>query len=191
MKKQFKLIAMLFISGTLALSSCGDDEEGKKEPTPTTTSEPTIYEKVGGTEMVEDPSNPSQMIEKGRLSLRSVVDSTIFVIAGDTALQPYFEVLLSEVGSSDFSGFTTLSKDLTDFFSKATGSTTIEYSGLSMVAAHDPAINNRMALKADDAAFDAFIADLVVGAQKNNVPAEIIGEIGALVETLRGDVVQK
>ncbi len=191
MKKQFKLIAMLLMSGALLLSSCGDDEDKKKEKDDTTMSEPTIYEKVGGDEMVEDPSNGGMMIEAGRLALRSVVDSTIFVIGGDDELKPYFAVLLAELDGSDYSGFTALSKDLTDFFSEATGSKNITYGGLDMVEAHDPSKNNRMTGMADDAAFDAFIADLVVGAKKNNVPDAIIGEIGALVETLRAPVVQK
>ncbi len=197
MKKQFKLMAMLFISGALALSSCGDDEDKKEEAddmmmdTTTTMTEPTLYEKVGGEEMVADPSNEGMMIEAGRLALRSVVDSTIFVIAGDDELKPYFAVLLAEVTAGDLSGFTALSKDLTDFFAVATGSKNFTYGGLDMVEAHDPSKNNRMTGMADDAAFDAFIADLVVGAKKNNVPDAIIGEIGALVETLRAPVVQK
>ena len=33
--------------------------------------------------MVADPNNPGQMIEQGRLSYRSVVDSTITLIVSD------------------------------------------------------------------------------------------------------------
>src|SRR5690606_6533499 len=112
---------------------------------------PTLYEKVGGTEMVNDPANAGMMIEKGRLSLRAVVDSSIFVIAGDPELQPYFPVLLGEVGNGDLSGFAALSKNLTDFFCVATGAKNFTYNGMNMVDAYDPAKNSRMAMKSDDA----------------------------------------
>ena len=171
------------------MSSCKDedDDDDMQNPDP----QPTLYEKVGGTEMVNDPANQGMMIEKGRLSFRAVVDSTIFVIAGDTALQPYFTTLLGEVQNGNLSGFAALSASLTDFFSEAAGSENFTYTGMNMVDAHDPSKNSRMELKADDAAFDAFVADVVVGAQQNNVPDDIIQEVGALLETLRGDVVQR
>ncbi|MGK4566358.1 hypothetical protein [Flavobacterium sp. 3HN19-14] len=44
---------------------------------------PTLYEKLGGETMVSDPRNPGQMIEHGRLSYRSVVDTTITLIVAD------------------------------------------------------------------------------------------------------------
>ena len=171
------------------MSACDKDDDDMKDKTPDP--KPTLYEKVGGTEMVNDPANAGMMIEKGRLSLRAVVDSSIFVIAGDPELQPYFPVLLGEVGNGDLSGFAALSKNLTDFFCVATGAKNFTYNGMNMVDAYDPAKNSRMAMKSDDAAFDAFIADVVVGAQQNNVPNEIIAEVGELIETLRDDVVQK
>lgn len=187
MKKQFKLILPALLAVAVGFASCSDD----KDETPTPTPEPTLYQKVGGSEKTADPNDNSKMIEKGRLALRSVVDSTIFVIAGDTLLSPYFEVLLGEVGSGDLSGFTALSNSLTNFFAAASGSENITYSGLNMVDAHDPAKHSRMAMKADGPAFDQFINDVVKGAQQNSVPNEIIGEVGALIETLRGDVVQR
>ncbi len=171
---------------TLTMTACDSDDENAD----TTPPAPTLYEKLGGAEMVADPNNPGAMIEAGRLGLRSVVDSTIFVIAGDDRLIPYFEVLLTEVGAGDLTGFAALSEDLTDFFSVATGATSYTYDGLDMVSAHDPSINPRMALPADDEAFDAFIDDVVAGAMQNGVPIELITEVGALIETLREAVVQ-
>lgn len=152
---------------------------------------PTLYDSLGGTTLVADPANAGTTIEKGRLGIRSVIDSTIFVIAGDSLLSPYFTVLLTEVGSGNFTGFTALSKNLTDFVAVATGAKDYTYSGKSMTAAHDPATNPRMAEKADNAAFDEFIVDLVKGAKKNNLPDNLIGSVGALVETLRSSVVQR
>lgn len=155
-----------------------------------------LYKRLGGNVMVDDPNNPGQQIEQGYLSLRSVVDSTIFVIAGDDRLnQEYFAVLLSEVGTGDLSGFAALSLSLTNFFATATGADNpaTAYTGLDMVAAHDPAVNARMGAKADNNAYDAFVEDVVIGAGKNGVAAnsQIVADLGALLETLRGDIVQR
>lgn len=187
MKKSVHLFTAILLVSSIAFTSCKEDE---KTVTPTT---PTLYEKLGGTTMVADPANPSQMIEKGRLGLRSVVDSTIFIIAGDNQLNPYFEVLLSEVGSGNLTGFTALSKNLTDFFCVATGAKNFTYNGIaSMAAAHDPAQNNRMAMKADNASYDRFIADVVAGAAQNGVTDQaIVSELGTILESLRSTIVQR
>lgn len=181
-----KKISLIAVAALLAigsfLTSCDKDEN------PPVT--PTLYDSLGGTEMVTDPANTSVKIEKGRLGIRSVVDSTIFVIAADPDLNPFFNVLLAEVTSGDLSGFQQLSKNLTDFFCVATGAKNFSYTGLSMVDAHDPAKNGRMNGKADDADFNKFIVDLVAGAQKNGLPDYLIARVGAIVETLRGQVVQ-
>lgn len=120
-----------------------------------------------------------------------MVDSSIFVIAADPELSPFFATLLSEVGNGNVSNLSILSKNLTDFFSVATGAENYSYSGLNMKDAHDPAGNPRMAMKADNDDFDQFIADVVTGATQNGVPDELIQEVGALIETLRADVVQQ
>ena len=159
----------------------------KTDDTPTM----TLYDSLGGTTMVADPSNSGQMIEKGRLGIRSVVDSTIFVIAADTALNKFFPVLLAEVTSNNLSGFNALSKNLTDFFCVATGAKNFTYGGKSMVAAHDPAQNSRMNGKSSAADFDRFVADLVVGAKKVGLSDQLIGRVGAVVNTTKTDVVQK
>ncbi len=174
---------------TIGALSCKKDKE-----TTTPTPEPvtmTLYDSLGGTQMVADPANPSQMIEKGRLGIRSVVDSTIFVIAGDPAINGYFTVLLAEVTSGNTSGFQKLEKSLTDFFCVATGAKNFTYTGLNMKDAHDPAKNPRMDGKADNAAFDAFVNDLVIGAKQNKLPDYLIARVGAVVNTTRADVVQR
>lgn len=190
MKKIFQAALFLSILGGSAFisSSCNNDDDDNPVVIPTPT--PTLYQKLGGTMMVADPANPGMQIEKGRLGLRSVVDSTIFVIAGDPELNGFFTVLLTEVGAGNTTGFAALSKNLTDFFAVGSGATNFTYTGKSMVAAHNPASNSRMGGLADNGDMDKFIADVVVGAQKNNVPNNLIGEVGALLETLREDVVQ-
>lgn len=62
---------------------------------------------------------------------------------------------------------------------------------MDMVSAHDPAQNPRMEQKSTDAAYDAFIAAVAEGAMQNSVPEDLIGEVGALLETLRADIVQQ
>jgi hypothetical protein len=183
-----KKVALLFILGTCIsgafLSSCKKDDN-----TPTTTK--TLYDSLGGTTMVSDPANSGVMIEQGRLGIRSVVDSTIFVIAADTAINGQFSALLAEVTAGNTSGFMALSKNLTDFFCVGTGAKNFNYGGKSMTAAHDPAQNSRMNGKADNGDFDAFVVDLVKGAKKVGLSDQLIGQVGAVVESLRTQVVQK
>ena len=154
----------------------------------------TVYERLGGSTMVADSNNNGAMIEQGKLVIRSIVDSTIFIIAADDRLNTeYFSVLLGEVGNGDLSGFAALSTSLTNFFSAGTGSTNITYTGASMANAHNPALNPRMGNTADNAAMDAFIEDVVAGAAKNGVPSTDlrVSQIGAVLESLRSDVVQR
>mgnify|MGYP003636174083 FL=1 len=190
MKKSMFRIGMSLCVVALLATSCKDDDTTEE-----TTA--TLYSKLGGTEMVSDPANAGQMIEAGTLGLRSVVDSTILVIAGDSELNPYFETLLGELGEGNTTGLGALSQSLTAFFVFATGKEGASYSGLDMATAHDPSKNTRMGasegdkMKVNNADFDAFVGAVVVGAQQNNVPLELIQEVGALLETTRADVVQR
>jgi hypothetical protein len=168
-----------------AIESCSKKSSNNPKPI-----KATLYDSLGGTTMIADPANPGKMIEKGSLGIRSVVDSTIFVIAADTRINGHFTILLSEVGKGNLTGFTTLSSNLTTFVAVATGAKDYFYTGLSMTAAHSPATNARMNGKATSADFDAFVDDLVKGAQKNSLPANLINSVGAIVQTLRSQVVQ-
>ena len=180
----FRMLGLLLTMTIFLLGACKEDDDDM-------IMEETLYDKLGGTTMVDDPANPGTMIETGRLGLRSVVDSTIFVIAADPNLSPFFATLLSEVGNGNTSNLVLLSKDLTDFFCVATGAENFSYGGMDMVAAHDPAQNPRMAMKANNTDYDNFVGAVVTGAQQNNVPTDLINKVGALLETLRSDVVQR
>lgn len=184
--KKLTLITVFFalFAGMTMTQSC-------KKSTTTTTPAATLYDTLGGTKLVADPNNTGSMIEQGRLGIRSVVDSTIFVIAGDTAINGHFTVLLSEVTAGNLSGFQALSKNLTDFFCVATGAKDYSYGGKSMTDAHNPATNTRMNGKADNSDFTAFVNDLVKGAQKNGLTTAQINSVGALVGTLKTQVVQQ
>lgn len=180
----FRLLGLLLTMTIFMLGACKEDDDDMMM-------EDTLYDKLGGTEMVDDPANPGTMIEQGRLGLRSVVDSTIFVIAADPELSPFFTSLLTEIGNGNTSNLALLSQNLTDFFCVASGAENFSYNGLDMVAAHDPAQNPRMEMKANNDDYDNFVAAVVTGAQQNNVPGDLITEVGELLETLRSDIVQE
>ena len=189
MKKRILLVAAAaatFASVTFTACSTKDDNNGGS------TTAPTLYEQVGGTAMVSDPNNGGKMIEKGRFTLRAVVDTAILVIAGDPEMTPFFKVLLAEVGAGNTTGFSALSKNLTDFLAVATGSKNTTYTGKSMKASHDPATNNRMGALADNGDFDAFLGDVGKSLNKNGVASntKLYADLVALLQTLRGDVVQ-
>jgi hypothetical protein len=182
-KVMLVVMASVIVISIWGTSACNNDDAPPA-------AKPTLYDSLGGTALVTDPANPSMQIEQGRLGIRSVVDSTIFLIAADTLINGYFTVLLTEIGMGNTSGFEELSKNLTDFFCVATGATHFNYAGLSMTDAHNPATNPRIPGKVNDASFDQFIVDLVAGAHKNGLPDNLINSIGALVETLRSQIVQ-
>lgn len=180
------LFALAVVSSVLVIESCSNKSNTVKPVV-----KATLYDSLGGTTMVADPAHSGTMIEKGRLGIRSVIDSTIFVIAGDSRINGHFTVLLSEVTAGNLSGFTELSDNLTTFVAVGTGAKNYTYSGLNMVAAHDPAQNPRMNGKATSADFDAFVDDVVKGANKNGVPANLIGSLGKIIVSLKAQVVQK
>ncbi|MDR6966809.1 hypothetical protein J2X31_000807 [Flavobacterium arsenatis] len=196
MKKisRIALCAMTIGAGAFMVS-CGDDDVTAPPV------EPTLYQKLGGTARVADPNNPGQMIEQGRLSYRSVVDSTIVLIVSDIVagvngnLGAHFAPIAGEVFGPDqnTTNVAILSKNLTDFFSANTGGgATNTYSGLGMVAAHDPAQNPRMGAKATDANYDKFIGYVGAAAGLNGVtdPA-LIGDVVEVLESLRDPIVQQ
>jgi hypothetical protein len=184
------LIGAGFVMISLFQISCKKDED-KTNPTP------TLYERVGGTTMVADPKNSGTMIEKGRLTLRSVVDSSILVIASDPAMTKYFPVLFAELGAGNTSGFTALSENFTDFMCAATAAknTAFAYNGKSMKDAHDPAKNSRMTGKVTAADFDKFVGDIGTGLAQNGVTttnnAQLVADLVALLNTTKTDIVQQ
>jgi hypothetical protein len=207
MKKNLLFFTLSFASMAMVYTSCKKDDTtttGTTTSTTTSTSStsttgttPTLYTRVGGTTMVNDPSNPGQMIEKGRLTLRAVVDSSIFVIAADTQLAKYFPTLFAELGMGNTTGLAALSENFTDFMCYATGSTNTSYAytGKNMVDAHNPATNSRMGLKADAADFDKFVGDIGAGLAQNGVTAQnnaqLVNDLVALLYTTKSAIVQR
>lgn len=194
MKTFSKITLALLFAGTASFFvACSDDDD-----TAPVTPNPTLYQKLGGTTMVADPNNPGQMIEKGRLSYRSVVDSTITLIVADIVagadgnFGAHFAPLVAEVSGGNTTNVAVLSDNLTDFFSANTGGgATNTYNGLDMVTAHNPAMNPRMGANSTNADYDKFIGHVGAAAGLNGVtdPA-IISEVVAVLESLRTQVVQ-
>jgi len=194
MKKISKITLSVLFVATATLTSCNNDDDSPMVKA-------SIYDRLGGTTMVADPDNSGQMIEQGRLSFRKVVNSTIGLIVADVQsnaagnLQAHFAPLLAETGSTQATNIAKLSDNLTDFFSFNTGGTNAvnTYSGLNMVAAHDPAINSRMGTKASNADFTKFEGYVGAAANANGVASntELYTDIVAVLESLRIPIVQK
>ena len=187
-------LGVLFVASA-TLVSCSNDDD----PAPMTKA--SIYERLGGTKMVADPDNSGQMIEQGRLSFRKVVNSTIGLIVADVQsnaagnLSAHFAPVLAETGSTQSTNIAKLSDNLTDFFSFNTGGTNAvnTYSGLNMVAAHDPATNPRMGTKSSNADYTKFVGYVGAAANANGVASntELYTDVVAVLESLRTPIVQK
>lgn len=154
-------------------------------------SRPTLYDSLGGTAMVNDPANSGSKIETGYLGIRTVVDSAIFIIAADPAINGYFKVLLTEVGNGNLSGYQKLSANLSNFVAVATGAKDYTYTGLSMTAAHNPSTNTRIngVVMSDD--FDEFVKDVAASATKNGVPSNLITSLGNLLYSVESQVINQ
>lgn len=192
MNRNFRNYSRLFLltSAMIIATSCSDNENPPVEP--------TLYDKLGGYLKVNDPRNPGQMIDKGRLSFRSVVDSTITIIVSDIVagepgnLGAHFSPILGEVSSGNATNVAVLSKNLTDFFCANTGGEkTNTYTGLNMFAAHNPAMNPRMGVKSTNADYTKFIGYVGTAAQRNGVTdSGIINDVVNVLESLRAPIVQ-
>lgn len=175
----------------LGFSSCDEDEM----PEPMDTS--FYATKLGGETKVADPLNSGQTVEQGFLNLRTVVINTVTTIATNEggkydALQPYFTVLLTEVGAGQTTGLNMLVMDFSEFLAEATGAKNFMYAGLNMAAAHDPARNGRMTGKINNADYDLFIQAVVEGAAQAGITSsDVVGPVGELLESVRAPIVQR
>jgi hypothetical protein len=195
--KNFSTITLgVLIVASAAFTSCNNDDDA-----PAPVAKASIYDRLGGTKMVADPDNSGQMIEQGRLSFRKVVNSTIGLIVADVQsnasgnLSAHFAPLLAETGTTQATNIAKLSDNLTDFFSFNTGGTNAvnTYSGLSMVAAHNPATNARMGTKSSSADYTKFEGYVGAAANANGVASntELYSDIVVVLESLRTPIVQK
>lgn len=197
-----KLALGVLMASAAIFTACKKNDDTSTAATTSTTGTTsstglTLYQRVGGTTMVADPANQGQMIEKGRLTLRAVVDSSILVIAGDTQMAKYFPVLFAELGNGNTSGLVALSKNFTDFMCVATGSANVNYAyhGKSMKDAHNTSTNARMGMKVNAADFDKFVGDIGTGLAQNGVTVQnnqqLVTDLVALLYTTKADIVQR
>ena len=193
MTKYSKIALCALVLGALTLTSCSKSDS----PAPPA----SIYARLGGTTLVADPDNTGQMIEQGRLSYRKVIKSTIGLIVADIGsnasgnLGAHFAPLVAEVQANNTTGLAELTKNLTDFFSYNTGGTNAvnTYTGDSMAAAHNPATNPRMGVKANAANYTKFEGYVGAAAVANGVAAntQLYTDIVAVLESLRPTIVQQ
>jgi hypothetical protein len=193
MTKYSKIALCALVFGAATFTSCS------KSDSPAATA--SIYARLGGTTMVADPENAGQMIEQGRLSYRKVIKSTIGLIVADIGsnasgnLGAHFAPLVAEVQANNTTGLAELTKNLTDFFSFNTGGTNAvnTYTGDSMAAAHNPATNPRMGVKANAANYTKFEGYVGAAAVSNGVAAntQLYTDIVAVLESLRPTIVQQ
>lgn len=205
-KRNLTIILALFVGAILSFASCKKDNNNPTNNAPPLATTP-LYDTLGwfiqggqgqvsgsGTEMVSDPDNPGVKIQAGRLAIRTVVKKALSVIASDTSLAVYFPTLLSEVGAGNTTGLANLTESFTDFVQQAVSGQQV-YKGLSMVKAHNHATNSRFGSTttptADSTDFNKFVGDIAQAAQSLNVPNSVIGQLGALLYTTEGDVVQR
>lgn len=182
-------------------TSCNDDVNTGMNPTST-----SLYDTLGwfiqgaqgpvanqGTKMIDDPENSGEKIQAGRLAIRTVVNKALGVIAADPKLAVYFPTLLNEVGNGNTTGLAKLSSSFTDFVQQAVSGQKV-YHGKSMKEAHNHASYSRFGSTdiptADSASFDQFVSDIASAAKSLDVPGSVINQLGELLYTTEGDVVQ-
>lgn len=202
--RNIAMILALFLGALLSFSSCKKDNNTPNN-TPALATTP-LYDTLGwfiqggqgqvsgsGTEMVSDPDNPGVQIQAGRLAIRTVVKQALSVIASDTSLAVYFPTLLNEVGAGNTTGMANLLGSFTDFVQQAVSGQKV-YNGRTMLVAHNHNTYSRFGSAAhpvaDEADFNQFINDVVIAAQSLNVPNSVIGQLGVLLTSVKGDVVQ-
>ncbi|MGF7230227.1 hypothetical protein [Arachidicoccus sp.] len=203
------MLALLIAASAMFFSSCKKNDSSTSNPLAST----PLYDTLGwfiqgakgspsgqGTVMVADPANNGQKIQAGRLAIRTVVNKALPIIAGDPQLAIYFPVLLGELGQKNTTGYNELLTNFTDFVQQAVSGQTGLYTGLSMLQAHhfsateqdggNPRFGSSANQTADAGDFTKFIGDVVIAAQSLNVPNSVIGQLGVILNSVQGDVVQ-
>lgn len=146
-----------------------------------------------GTKMIDDPDHQGQKIQAGRLAIRTVVNKALPIIAGDSQLSVYFPTLLAELGNNNTTGYSKLLESFSDFVQQAVSGQKV-CKGKSMKEVHNFATYSRFGdaqhVTSTKADFDKFVGD-EAAAQSLNVPASVIGQLGKLLYTTEGDVVQR
>jgi len=152
----------------------------------------TFYDSLGGTTLVTDPENFGQTVEKGYLTIRTIVDSALLIIQADTLINDYFSIMVVQDTLHETpTEFDKLSLNITDFLAVAAGAKNFSYSGPDLHAAHDPGSNPNMPARVDSAAFNEFAFDFGQSALRYaGLNYQLISQLGTLLYRYEGQVVQ-
>lgn len=199
------LALVLVFGGLITFGSCSnDDNSGTNPGSELQTS--ALYDTLGwfiqgghgevvnqGTKMISDPDHPGEQIQAGRLAIRTVVEKSLNIIAADPELAEYFPTLLNEVGQGNTTGLSNLLGNFTDFVQQGVSGQEV-YEGKTMIKVHNHETYSRFGSSehpvADEASFNQFINDVVEAAQSLDVPDSVIAQLGDLLTSVEGDVVQ-
>ncbi len=164
----------------------------KKSKTTAGSGKPTLYDTLGGATLVVDPLDTANMIEQGYLTIRTIVDTTMFTFASDPLIDTFFIVLRTDDSEGNPSEFETLSKGITNFIATAAGctDTAYTYKGPDLYAAHNPDSNSKIPLSVTDTAFNQFVLDIAQSALRYGLSAQVVSQIGGLLYKYEGQVVQ-
>lgn len=196
-----------YLTGSLLLAIVVLFSACKKNNNPPQLSTTPLYDTLGwfiqgamgpvegnGTKMIADPDMPGMKIQAGRLAIRTVVNTALPIIAADPQLAPYFPTLIAELGAGNKTGYADLLESFSSFVQQGVSGQKV-YKGKSMKVVHNNATYKRFGSATDPTSdnddFDKFIGDIVVAAQSLKVPGSVINQLGVILNSVRGDVVQK
>jgi hypothetical protein len=155
---------------------------------------PTFYDSIGGTVLVTDPANYGQTVEQGYLTIRTIVDTALVIIQTDPLINGYFSIMVNEDTLHAVpTEYDKLSLNITNFLAVAAGAKDYSYTGLDMVAAHNPDSNAYILTPVDSAAFNEFAYDLAYSASHQPPPYtlsnQLISQLGHLLYRYEGQIV--
>lgn len=189
--KQYNKVFLLIMILALA-AVCVTTLSCKKSKSSTASGKATLYDTLGGTTLVTDPLDTSEKIEQGYLTIRTIVDTTMFTFASDPLIDTFFTVLRTEDAAGNSSEYESLSKGMTNFIATAAGCTnsSYAYSGPDLYAAHNPDSNSNIPLSVTDTAFNQFVYDIGQSALNYGLSAQVVSQIGSMLYKYEGQVVQ-
>jgi hypothetical protein len=186
--------ALLLIMILAVATVCVTTLSCKKSKSSIVSGTPTLYDTLGGATLVVDPLDTSSMIEQGFLTIRTIVDTTMFTFATDPLIDNYFSVIIGEDTLGNYAEFDSLSIRMTRFIAKAAGCTNTTpyyaYPTLDMYAAHNPDSNVNIKMVVTDSAFNEFVYDIGQSSINYGLSAQVVSQIGSLLYKYEGQVVQ-
>jgi len=151
----------------------------------------TFYDSLGGAVLVPDPANFGQSVEKGYLTIRTIVDSALFLIQVDPVINGYFSIMVAEdTAHTTPTEYDKLSLGITNFLAVAAGSKDYSYTGPTLLDAHNPSTNPNVPGPIDSGAFNEFAFDLGRAAAQSGLSNQLISQLGDLLYRYEGQVVQ-